>query len=87
MVKEKFLVRMGQSYRATFQKVKCQGWQKYSSLMVTCMKVNGKITKRMDLGFTSTIRVQFMKDTGRKICNPVSGLRSGWITANMKDPT
>lgn len=87
MVKENSLVLMDQLYRATFPKVKCQEWQKYSSLMGTCMKVNGKITKHMDLGYISTIQEQFMKDIGRKTCNPVSGSKSGWIKADMKDPT
>ncbi len=53
--------------------------------MVTCMKVNGKITKRMDLVYTNIILGPFTKDTGEKISSLELGSKYGWIIANMKD--
>lgn len=51
------------------------------------MKVNGKITRHMDLVSINIVLVQFMKGTGKEICSLVSVSKSGWITANMKDLT
>ena len=72
MDRENFVVRMDQLWMVIFQKVKYQEWLIYSFLMAIRMKVNGKITRHMDLVYTSIIRAPHMKDTGTKTCKVVS---------------
>lgn len=58
--------------------------ESFGMLMVTFMKVNGKMIKRMVTAFIFTKMELDMKDFGKTIYKMVTELKPGVIIANMK---